>query len=331
MNRVAGDLPAAFWRTAKADPPTVYPGGKPAVHALMLSLRCQNKRTWWNLTITLLIAAALTATLPPPRLRAATVPSDSSSFLTWFNEEVDQRIARRDAAVDRLVADCMRSAGFDYVPSPASEPVPLRLFGSLDRGAAEQFGFARPGDGTPIGDGVANGRPDNPASQAAWYSALNGAGGDLVLVTTPGGSPIGEVAKPDGCVGAALSQLDGSADVSVQFSSAYAVLQQFRNDALAAAYSSDAVANLSEAWRACLAGRGIVTTGRIGSLGSQDWPEPRPTAGERAAAVADVECRVSLDAEATALAPADAYVQEHYETYRSFVDLVAAELDRFDH
>ena len=254
--------------------------------------------------------------LPPPQ---------PSTFLEWLDTTAATADQHRSALIDAQIVTCMAGKGFVYRPTPAPAIQVTTLFGSLDVAAAKQYGFTDPEPPERLEDVTKNGAPADPAGQAAWRATLDGEGGAGTPVTDPvNKQPFGELGTPGGCAREAIAAVHGSVEAGIAYDTARAVVDEFSRAAYADMLASAAFTETVAAWRACMDEHGAPPGGPFGSYGSARWPEPRPSALERSAAVADVECRIRVDAESVGRRAMGTYIEAHYESYRPSIELLAS-------
>lgn len=260
----------------------------------------------------------------------------SGSYVAWIeNELLAASVTVRHAAQLGAV-ECMERNGFSYTPAPLDtqrRATDARdLFGTRDVEFAAAYGFTFPDDTVDGADLFVPpvGFPHATAEQEAWLRAFDGSPPDdgdapIIEVRSPvDNSVIGGLLAPDGCFREGVLSNFNDVDEFLALEAAFTTLINMVNTAQIRAESSGEMELVESEWRECMAARSVATDGwSMVTFGYQEWPEPRPGVTEIAAAVANVECRLSIDAVDRYLTLVDAAVEELIPLYREALDLVS--------
>lgn len=221
--------------------------------------------------------------------------SGSDAPLAWFISSYSHDNWVIGSAQERLTAACMRSKGFGY-GAPRAEPdssVNLRLrYGSLSTEQAAKYGYLDPPD--PSGSGQDNSAiPTDKAGQLAYTAALDGDPSHqrAVAIKDPvSGVDYGFQTIGTGCWAQANRQLFSSDNDYIQSVIDDQWLQAAAATALSRAMASNAVAEATKSWVACMSAGGYPVQSP-GEMKGKDWVEPRPGPIELQTAARDVLCR----------------------------------------
>lgn len=238
------------------------------------------------------VAQGSGATPPRPAERAASWAGDPLPLDALLSTFYSQRRGIHDVQ-ERVIAECMRAAGFAYRvrPYPASRPLGETKYGLVDRPTAEARGYLGPVDDAPEVPESAN-VPDDPGQAAAYLIAMNGpeSGMQTHDLTGPDGRVYGQQTVGSGCFRRATEAVYGSVAIFVEMASFDGWIQLTANTAFNRALDDPAFRAVERRWAACMAAAGIGFDRMVDPL-ERRWPPPRPGAEERAAATADVDCR----------------------------------------
>lgn len=223
--------------------------------------------------------------------------------LAWYLQTASENRRAVFVARDRLIGNCMREAGFDwiestYVPDP---DFLARRYGLLDIDWARENGY-RSSDYLNSDEPMeADNLPQNPSEQTAYLLALDGPPAstqDSVPMTSPiNGDAFGSLFLTGGCSGEANVEIFGSVDAYVDYTRSDLAVQLMAEEALSRALSDQPVLDAERHWAQCMTSKGyafqtmsdLQAYAEENGLGLSDLPTP----DETSLAAADVECRLS--------------------------------------
>ncbi|GLW50614.1 hypothetical protein Stsp02_62750 [Streptomyces sp. NBRC 14336] len=252
----------------------------------------------------LLRALAVTGLLLVTACSAADTP-DGRAEGSLRTELTDAERVLLGEAEERLIAACMREAGFQYRLDPAAPraKVPERRFGLDDVDWARKHGY---GLADAAGSGDRGGKSAAPRSSqdrylatltpsrlAAYERALNGTKPDAIVVPAPGRGEIFTAA--DGCRADARRALYGDLRKWTEAKATVVNLAYVTyDDVVAEPRYTEALAD----WRACMRKRGLDypdTSRAVGAVAKENNSRTPEQAREREVevAVADAECNRS--------------------------------------
>lgn len=253
----------------------------------------------------LLRTLAVTGLLLVTACSAADPNPDDRSEGSLRTELTDTERVLLGDAEERLIAECMREAGFEYRLDPVAprEKVPERRFGLDDVDWAREHGY---GLADTAGTGDRGGKSAAPKSSqdrylaglapsrlAAYERALNGTKPDAIVVPAPGRGEIFTAA--DGCRADARRALYGDLRKWTEAKATVVNLAYLTyDDVVAEPRYTKALAD----WRACMKKRGLDypdTSRAVGAVAKESDSRTPEQAREREVevAVADAECNRS--------------------------------------
>lgn len=272
-----------------------------------------------------------------PSGQSGALPDDAPPLMSfdWFAGNLFDLNYALQVAAEPEVDRCMNAQGLEYVPRDNGPqqggPIDIsRLYGITDIDEAKQFGYTGGAQGSSElgGDSIVSmGAPSEQTAQLVWSRALVGQGADVDIVSPETGEYVGTIREPDGCRGQGLVSVLGSKEAVVAYQQSSVLVQHAIGVAHRLTIQSTAYDELSTEWAGCLEAKGYSGAGNPDQFAARQWAEPRPSPAERAAASADVECKVSTDFVQRSLAfEADeqAALSESYgEALRELSDVVA--------
>jgi len=218
---------------------------------------------------------------------AAALPLDSVRATS-----VDER-RRLYVAVQERIAACMSRAGLPYVaPQFTDMPNPDgRKYGVVDRADAQTYGFKPSLEF--LGGGDADSDPGNapadPAIRLAWERALLGDGSEQEEVKTSNGTVVGKL-NGSGCAAEAEREILGD---RAEVEALRIELEDIAIRAYERSRQDEGVRAAIAAWSNCMNEAGYEYSHPLEPLSA--WSGDTATAEEKAAAVADVECKEQTD------------------------------------
>ena len=254
-------------------------------------------------------------------------PSPPDSFVVIFELlHETERIAQQ--GIDSAVNKCLEPLGFTYKSNPPA-----------DGGAVTSLNiWDIPNQEAGLSDGYLNTLlapigpvPDEPALGAAYEAALYGkvvgewnADPDAPVYA---GSPAGGEIY-DGCLPRAQLGILGGGDPSraARLVDLFNLLEDVRRDAVRAVFASSEWIDAEARWSQCMSESGL-TYSLFVAPASQTWPEPRPSAMERAVATADWACKQRVGVPELGARLLDAAFERIVEESASTFDEVRQDLE----
>lgn len=207
------------------------------------------------------------------------------------------------------VQECMDGFGvafeYDFVPVPAENRDYDRLFGILDLGMAQEYGYRVPGDVIlESGESVESGKPagHTPVDEKTM-SLLDG---DVSTMR-------GEAVPRGGCLGQARESVgdDGVLQGLYEAAVNYSLGQSDRDPRVLEGFVT---------WSKCMAERGLSYATPMDAINDPSWATPTATEKEVEVAVADVECKQATNLTGLRVAVAAAWQERFIASHASEFD-----------
>lgn len=196
-----------------------------------------------------------------------------------------------DLAVQESIAECMRAAGFSYVPAQigTSFTNPLNRYGWVNLEHAKEWGYHGP---EALDGGVNALTPRYSGDELVRYhAALEGPGTapTIIELQREDGSAIGSLGIAGGCIGAATADVLGGTDEMIRFFTDLGIVEDFSEQSYLY-WTANIRPDLDAEWADCMSKKGFDEYESPDEPLGRLWA-PAEADVEVATATADVECK----------------------------------------
>ncbi|MBN3930710.1 hypothetical protein IQ279_13885 [Streptomyces verrucosisporus] len=208
------------------------------------------------------------------------------------------------------------------VPAPKAAEIPraansaelTRRYGLLDRRAAEKNGYQIPDSSDPAPDVY-------PELNEIQHALLSGHEADGGVLKSHRGNPVPE----DGCAGEAAHKIRArDKDEQIRM----AVARDIDHESYKRSLTNPRVRNSFADWSRCMKGKGFTYESPLTVTSDPRFAEPDPDDKERTVAVADVDCKFSVDLPNVWMNVERKIQRELVEKDKRTLDLLAADQER---
>lgn len=225
----------------------------------------------------------------------------------------DRILALGGQLVDREIAKCMTSAGFEY-PTGQSIGLPpslsRRRYGLESSAEAEEFGYKQPpGASAEAPQATVSSQSDLPEFNAELY------GSEEKTLTTQVKTADGVlvVRVPDGCAGEGYASVYGSREAYLDAVAALTRARQIDTESYNFLLASAQYESIRAAWEACMVDAGESRFGDPTEPLGFDWTSPEE---ERSVALKDVTCKEKVEFVSKAAGVELAWQTENFDRFR---------------